>query len=209
MAAGHVYILVNASMPELVKVGKTTQTPNIRADTLSSATGVPTIFQVFKSYSVSDCDAAEKFAHTALEGSVGRPNKNREFFNGPAQTICSILDDALAPWLSQSSRLTDAFEPALKHVARKEFTMACLEFEQAFSQLADTSNMAFQLNSDLTRMLGAYLASCVASKRMPSFVHCITDSRLKTPVMQHAIELLGGWSNDPSGAVINFVRQLS
>ena len=41
---GYVYVLINSSMPNLVKIGKTTKDPNERVKELSSATGVATPF---------------------------------------------------------------------------------------------------------------------------------------------------------------------
>ena len=76
MANGFVYVLTNEMMPDVVKVGKTSWAVDERVNSLSSATGVPTSFIVFKSYEVIDCDAAEASAHSVLETIVGRPNKN-------------------------------------------------------------------------------------------------------------------------------------
>jgi hypothetical protein len=46
MAVGYLYVLVNSSMPGLVKVGKTARSPTQRADELSGVTGVATPFIV-------------------------------------------------------------------------------------------------------------------------------------------------------------------
>jgi len=43
---GYIYALVNASMPGLVKVGRTSRDPKDRAAELSGATGVATPFLV-------------------------------------------------------------------------------------------------------------------------------------------------------------------
>ena len=43
---GYVYILVNDSMPGLIKIGKTARNSLARAKDLSSSTGVPTPFKV-------------------------------------------------------------------------------------------------------------------------------------------------------------------
>ena len=64
----------------MVKIGKSTRDPEERAKELSSATGVPTPFMVAYSIMVSDCDAAEKFAHELLSLQGARLTKNREFF---------------------------------------------------------------------------------------------------------------------------------
>ena len=87
---GYVYILTNPSMPGLVKVGKTTITPNKRMGELHS-TGVPTPFQLECSISVNDCHEAELLAHQALNSF--RVAKNREFFKvSPKKAIEKILE---------------------------------------------------------------------------------------------------------------------
>ncbi len=87
---GYVYILTNPSMPGLVKVGKTTTTPNQRMSELHS-TGVPTPFELEFSISVNDCHKAERSAHKALH--YCRVSANREFFQVTAkQAIEKILD---------------------------------------------------------------------------------------------------------------------
>src|SRR5262249_27535580 len=58
---GFVYALLNPSMPDLVKVGRTTRDPKGRADELSHATGVPTPFLVAYKRFFSDCEQAEQF----------------------------------------------------------------------------------------------------------------------------------------------------
>jgi hypothetical protein len=88
--SGFVYILTNPSMPGLVKVGKTTNTPNQRMGELHS-TGVPTPFELEFSVSVRDCHEAERSAHRAL--SYCRISNNREFFRvEPKKAIEKILE---------------------------------------------------------------------------------------------------------------------
>lgn len=67
MAFGYVYLLVNSSMPGLVKVGKTTRPAFDRVAELSGATGVATPFIVAFEQAFADCDAAEQFIHAELE----------------------------------------------------------------------------------------------------------------------------------------------
>lgn len=77
MNFGYIYILTNPSMQGLVKVGKTTNTPNQRMSELHS-TGVPTPFELEFSISVDDCHKAERLAHKTLN--YYRVSANREFF---------------------------------------------------------------------------------------------------------------------------------
>jgi hypothetical protein len=92
---GEIYVLVNQAMPGLVKVGKTRGESALRASQLSGATAIPEHFEVVRIYEVLDVDAAERFAHTVLERTNGRPNDRREFFLGPADKVVKILNQAL------------------------------------------------------------------------------------------------------------------
>lgn len=80
---GNVYVLMNPSMENLVKIGKTTRNPQERARELSSTTGVPTPFVVIYDCLFESCTQAEKFVHTYLENKGFRLSKNREFFEIP------------------------------------------------------------------------------------------------------------------------------
>lgn len=88
---GYLYVLVNSSMPGLVKIGKTNRSPTDRAGELSGVTGVPTPFLVAFEQFFEDCDTAEDFAHTALERMGYRMSPNREFFNAPVNTVIRII----------------------------------------------------------------------------------------------------------------------
>lgn len=67
MNAGFLYVLINASMPDVVKVGMTERAPEGRAKELSGVTGVPTPFVVVYQEFFDDCSAAEEYVHTLLE----------------------------------------------------------------------------------------------------------------------------------------------
>ncbi len=73
----YIYILSNPSMQGLIKIGKTTISPDKRMSELHS-TGVPTPFVLEFSAEVEDCTASEKSAHLALQ--EYRVSKHREFF---------------------------------------------------------------------------------------------------------------------------------
>lgn len=88
---GYVYVLVNPSLPNCVKIGKTRVDPSSRAGELSSATGVPTPFIVAYDAYLKDCDAGESFVHALLESQGVRLSKNREFFSvTPTQAIKAV-----------------------------------------------------------------------------------------------------------------------
>ena len=93
---GYVYVLTNPSMPGLVKVGKTTTTPNQRMSELHS-TGVPTPFELECSISIKNCHDAERAAHKVLN--YCRESNNREFFrisaNQAIEKILEVVDECV------------------------------------------------------------------------------------------------------------------
>ena len=88
---GYVYVMINPSLPNMVKIGKTTKDPNERAKELSAATGVPTPFVVVFYKPFNDCDTAELTIHNYLEGQGYRISDNREFFNIPVNEAIDVV----------------------------------------------------------------------------------------------------------------------
>jgi len=77
---GYVYVVINSSKPNLVKIGKTTKAPNEKVKELSSATGVATPFILIYHRQFNNCHSAEKKIHTILEDKGVRFSDSREFF---------------------------------------------------------------------------------------------------------------------------------
>ncbi len=90
----YIYVLINYSMENLVKVGKTTKNPEERARELSSATGVPTPFVVAYDAYFDDCYTAEDYVHKKLEQKGFRLSSNREFFQAPLREVISAILEA-------------------------------------------------------------------------------------------------------------------
>jgi TPR repeat protein len=90
--AGYVYILLNASLNGIVKIGKTQNNPNEEAKELSTATGVPTPFFVAYSSYFKDCDAGEIFVHRQLANY--RLAVNKEFFRVSKQQAIEAVREA-------------------------------------------------------------------------------------------------------------------
>lgn len=78
---GFVYLLLNPTFPNMVKIGKTTKDPEVRVKELSRATGIPTPFKLIYQIFVSNCDVVEKEIHFELQNNGLRNTSNREFFN--------------------------------------------------------------------------------------------------------------------------------
>ena len=96
MNAGFLYVLINASMPDVVKVGKTERDPEGRAKELSGVTGVPTPFVVVYEELFDDCTVAEQYVHTLLEAGGYRVAANREFFSAPVKVAIEAVIKAKA-----------------------------------------------------------------------------------------------------------------
>lgn len=86
---GFLYVMINSSMPGIVKIGKTTRAAEDRAKELGSATGVPTPFVLVYDVKVDDCHEAEKKVHALL--SHCRVADNREFFRIPVKDAINVL----------------------------------------------------------------------------------------------------------------------
>lgn len=87
---GYVYILVNSSFPDLVKIGRTIKTPEGRAAELS-ATGTPGRFVVAYSALVDNCIEVEAEMHAFF--SKQRHTNDREFFEISSSNAIDILID--------------------------------------------------------------------------------------------------------------------
>lgn len=88
---GYVYVLVNSTMPGLIKIGRTNRDPSQRALELSRVTGVATPFVVAYEKQVSDSVAAEQLIHNYL-GNLGcRVADNREFFQATAKDAIDAI----------------------------------------------------------------------------------------------------------------------
>lgn len=96
LVAGYIYVLQNDSMPKLLKIGRTSRSPQERVVELSSATGVPTPFSLaFQAY-VEDCAYAESYVHGVLERAGYRVASKREFFNVDLNTAIAVIINAQA-----------------------------------------------------------------------------------------------------------------
>jgi len=91
---GVIYIMRSGShYTDLYKIGLTRRDSEKRAGELSSATGVPTSFEVLVQWEVGDCSAVEQEVHKRFKPL--RVNKRREFFRGNLQVIVSVIDQVL------------------------------------------------------------------------------------------------------------------
>ncbi|WJV55409.1 GIY-YIG nuclease family protein [Prodigiosinella aquatilis] len=101
MVPGYVYILVNPSMPGLIKVGRTLRDSRMRARELSS-TGVPTPFQVAFEIFAEQHETLEARVH--LELTDFRVNTAREFFRYPLDKAIALLIKLAEPIQSSAEQ---------------------------------------------------------------------------------------------------------
>lgn len=87
----YVYVLSNPAMPDLAKVGRTTNDPRQRVANLSAATGVPLPFELELVIEVADATVYESALHNLLEGS--RVNPKREFFEIDVEDLRTVLSE--------------------------------------------------------------------------------------------------------------------
>lgn len=88
--AGWVYILSNECMPDIYKIGMTTNSPEARAKELSSATGVPIPFKVEATFHCDDPARSEREIHEALH--EFRVNDSREFFRDNLEDLIGTCE---------------------------------------------------------------------------------------------------------------------
>jgi hypothetical protein len=89
--AGWVYVLINAAMPGLVKVGRTANDPEQRVAELSRPTGIASPFQLAYDAYFQDCTRAEEFVHTTLGRAGQRHSPSREFFAASVKEVIKAV----------------------------------------------------------------------------------------------------------------------
>jgi hypothetical protein len=94
MSAGYVYILINTSMPGLIKIGRTLRDSRSRARELQT-TGVPTAFEVAFEVFSENHENLEDTMHNHLADF--RVSGNREFFRYPLRDAIALLQQYNRP----------------------------------------------------------------------------------------------------------------
>ena len=89
--SGIVYLLINPTMPGLVKIGKTSDGMLQERMKDLFRTGVPVPFTCAKAVKVKDEDAVESALHEAF--ALSRINDKREFFEIEPDQLFSLLDE--------------------------------------------------------------------------------------------------------------------
>jgi len=90
---GYIYILINASVEGLIRVGKTAGDPKDDAKELSVTTGLPAPFIVAFDAWFDDVAEAEQRICAVLDRRGYRVANNREFFSAPLNEVVKIVLD--------------------------------------------------------------------------------------------------------------------
>lgn len=90
---GYVYVISNPEMPEVVKIGSTERSPKVRAEEISSSTGVPTEFEVKYKRAVKNPKKEELKVHRYL--SKERISTKREFFRVSEEEAIEAIDNLI------------------------------------------------------------------------------------------------------------------
>jgi hypothetical protein len=87
----YVYVLVNRSVPNMVKIGMTTTTPDARAKEISSATGVAVPWIPVYWFKCYRSDLLETEVHEYFKDN--RVNNRREMFTVSSYTAQKVIED--------------------------------------------------------------------------------------------------------------------
>jgi hypothetical protein len=91
--AGWIYILSTREIRDLLKIGMTTRTVELRVNEINTATGVAIPFGVRRCWRVSNPSRAEKVVHAAL--ATYRLRTDREFFRADFKIAAQIAEEAI------------------------------------------------------------------------------------------------------------------
>ena len=151
---GIIYVLVNPSMPGIIKIGKTNQEDvKLRMAQLYT-TGVPLPFECVYAAKVRNMDDVERALHTAF--SPDRLNPRREFFEIEANQAIAIIKlleiQNVSPLVEQEANVIDAVE---------------LEAGRAYAQKRPRMNfeqMGIPVGSELTFNNSGEIATVISDR---------------------------------------------
>lgn len=88
---GFIYFLTNPSMDGVVKIGRTTKHPCLRAAEISQATGCPEPFELLAYFGCWQPQKVEFEIHRELD--AVRVNQAREFFRVDYRRVAQVIDE--------------------------------------------------------------------------------------------------------------------
>lgn len=123
MNSGHVYFLLNPSMPGLMKIGFTTTTLGQRLAELET-TGVPEPFIVGAAFLVSDARLCEERLHELFRAK--RKDRNREFFELSLDEALSKAMPIVQEMVSSVASSGDSKAEDYRELTFEESQMLCM-----------------------------------------------------------------------------------
>jgi hypothetical protein len=124
-----VYILINESMPGLIKIGRTSTSVLQRMSELNRHAGIPLPFECFYAARVNDSDFVEKRLHEAFADH--RVRQQREFFRLSPSRAQSALQLAALEDVTPRDEIVDDFpEDAAQALAKESRRRSIPSFEE-------------------------------------------------------------------------------
>jgi DNA gyrase/topoisomerase IV subunit A len=139
---GYVYIMVNASIRGMIKVGFTERDVEQRRKELSSVPGVATPFKIYKVFPVPKGAGAEaeKIAHKALL----HYRQKKEFFRCSAAEADELIEAKLTKLMEEPAFDIKATYKSIKE-AKQEFNKLCDQKEKLNNWVDEKKNEAIKL----------------------------------------------------------------
>ena len=147
LMSDYIYILENERMPNLLKIGWTSRTPEERCSEISGSTGVPTSFIVVHKVEVSDGKSAEKEIHSLL--STERYANNREFFSISKKRAISAVDFVCTKYepISNSATSLHYYSKAKHLIAQgKRKSAVLLLMQEGHLSNSEAEEMAYTMS---------------------------------------------------------------
>jgi hypothetical protein len=116
MEKQYVYIFSISDKPDLIKVGKSSKNPHIRANDLSKNTAATGRFSVEWFMEVPDAELAENIAHFKLK----EYHFNKEYFSIKSHKAHFILEKFLIPLFELEQPIIEYSESLKDEIIRKE-----------------------------------------------------------------------------------------
>lgn len=171
---GFIYILLNPSFIQYVKIGKTQRTSEERAKEIyqQSKTGVPTEFVVAYENEVSDCNLVENLIHKELE--KYRVNKDREFFSIPLKQAIKAIEKVIKD-LEKQHKLDFLKKTRDVFTLKKWWEELSFVWQQIFRSHLNLTYQPTEI--DLVRAVHSIIDHCQENKLRTKVSELISDKR--------------------------------
>lgn len=150
MNAGHVYFLLNPSMPGLLKIGYTTKSLQRRLSELET-TGVPEPFVIGASFHVTNAKACEQELHKLFE--QYRKSQQREFFHISLSDAVSKAMPIVTNMIHNSSTIHLANDQETFDLTFEESEVLVALVHDKFAQALPADDLAREIGIHIQKLL--------------------------------------------------------